>query len=141
MREPKAFRCANCGQMLPISHTGISKCKYCGTEYQVDDDWAAPLRIETMPFKAVTFAERVKIPFIVMRTDPEKAFEFSLHEMAERMAERIIPCMEIYAEEDLNTFDTFLGAKIRVAVPDEPIEKALQKAIAVNAETVKGEKI
>ena len=57
------------------------------------------------------------------------------------MAERIIPCMEIYAEKDYRTFDTYLSARIRVAVPDEPIERAVQKAIAVNAETVKGEKV
>lgn len=141
MNEPKAFRCANCGQMLPVSHTGTSKCKYCGTEYQTGDDYASPIRIETMPFRTATFAEKVQIPFMVMRTDPEKAFEISLHEMAKKMAERITPCMEITISDDILTFGTIVSARLRVAVPDIPPQKVLDNAIRVDAETVRGLKV
>lgn len=139
MNEPKAFRCANCGQMLPVSHTGVSKCKYCGTEYKVDDDWATPLRIETLPFKSVTLAGKVKIPFYIVEDNPEKAFEYSLHQMAHDMAEKIMPYMDLDVEKDIRTFETTMFARLRVAVPDNPPREVLKRAIAVNAETVKAE--
>lgn len=136
MNTPKGYRCANCGNMLPISRSGIMKCECCGSEYKVEDDQVIPFRVEHIQFRTETIGASYVIPEEMLKYNPEAAFEVTLEKMAHGMAEKIAPLMDIRVGYDPMYFTYKLDAKLRVAIPSQPPSEVLQKAISVNADMV-----
>lgn len=136
--KPKGYRCPNCGQMLPISRSGVMKCQYCGGEFKTDDGYA-PLRIEEVHFRAIEIGCQVQVPEFVFTDNPERAIALSLHEMSKQMAEKLIPLMNLRVDTDplwLNEGRIKIQGRIKVGIPDMPPQRVLQEALQIKPEQV-----
>lgn len=123
MSDLKGYRCPNCGQMLPISKSrgGIVTCEYCGSEYKVEGDDPFNLRIERIPFRSVRFSMQASIPreCCYNGEDMKMAFHYTVEELANALAEKLLNIMEIEVCQDIPYGDFKVRSSMRVAVPME----------------------
>ena len=122
MSDLKGYRCPNCGQMLPISRSGIYTCEYCGSQYKAEDEYGV-LKIERLPFKSIqlTLQKRIALEYLIDR--PQEILAYSLEEMAKEMAEKLLPYMEYDIAQDPQYMDCRMRGRIRIAIPERnPIE-------------------
>ena len=138
--NPKGYRCANCGNMLPASRTGIIKCECCGSEYRIEDGME-PLRIERIPFQAVTLGCEAIIPREILLENPNAAFEITLNRMARNLAEKLVPVMDLTVRVDPLRADYLLQARLRAAIPPVHPKDVLREAVKVDAEGVDAKKV
>lgn len=109
--ELKPLTCDKCGgQIDRVTLT----CKMCGTQYVLDENMR-PVRLEISKCKLVTVGSCVAIPGYSLADNPEECTEFALRELASRMAEKLIPLMELQSmyEPKYNEYVTY--ARLRVA--------------------------
>ena len=140
MSNPKGYRCANCGNMLPISRDGIMTCPSCGSQYKEEDGMLAPVRVEHIPFESTTIAGRIVIDPYLFYNNPEAAFEVSLKRMAQMMAEKIMPLVELETHYDIATLRHELYGRLRVAIPNRHPEEVIHEAIVESPDIVKVER-
>ena len=142
--NPTGYRCANCGKMLPASRVGIVKCECCGSEYRIEDNYTLrPLKVEQLPFNVQILRGQTEIPREFLQYDPQGVFESSLHRMAEQMAEKLMPLMQLDLQYDPMRMHYIIGSQIRVAYPSTPPQatyEKLERAIRVDAHTVEAKK-
>lgn len=132
----KGYRCANCGNMLPISWNGVMKCPSCGSQYKEEGGMLSLVRVEKIPFESTTIAGRVIIDPYLFYKKPEAAFELSLKRMASNMAEQIMPLMEVETYYDHARAEYEIRGRIRVAVPSRRPEEVIQQAIVERPDIV-----
>lgn len=117
MSEIKGYKCPNCGSMIPIPRSGrIFKCEHCGSEYEKENDYLYPIKIEVCNAKLVTLECRKSIPDEYMRGDIKEAvIEHTLNSIAHELAKSIVPFMEIKSYKDICNLTTVIGGRIKIA--------------------------
>ena len=137
--NPKGYRCANCGNMLSISEAkkGILRCNCCGSEYKAENDEIMPLKIERIPYRCHTIGGKVEIPREYLFENPESILELSLHEMARKMADKLVPLMSLEVGYDPMRMEHILYGSVKVAIPDVSPAEVLRTALSVNPGIVK----
>ena len=116
MKNLTALVCEQCGGHID-QYT--LTCKMCGCSYMLDQ-YMQPIRIETSHLQFETVSGCVSVPEYVLTSyghDVTKATEFILHDMASRMAEKILPLIEWQTEYNPRTMEYITHGRIRVAKP------------------------
>ena len=91
------------------------KCNSCGTQYRIKSN--GMLEFVTYPRKVKFMTDAVIIPRFIVESDMEKAMEYSLHQLAERLVEHIMPLCEWVQEYDPRTQSYYLHMRIGLAEP------------------------
>ena len=139
MSKPVGYRCNNCGNMLPISRSGVLKCQFCGSEYKVKEDYSVtPVIVRQQLFDYETLEGRTVIPDWLLRdaNNKEKLFETTLSQMARNMSEKLLPLMQLSYNYDPEYMQYNLYGRIRVAIPRVDPNDILQEAFHVDASAV-----
>lgn len=123
MDELTGYRCPNCGQMLPISRSGIFTCEFCGSQYEKENSWLRPLTVQVCTARLQKLVAKEYIPdHVVKELDAANCkgdySEMVLKRMAHQLGESLIPFMKIRTYKDIKTMTTIIGAEVRVAEPD-----------------------
>lgn len=121
MADLKGYRCPNCGQMIPISQGRIFKCEFCGSEYEKEDDYLKPLRVEVINAKIVKLEYKAKLDEYYLRDEryKEDYINHTINDIAHKLAEQIVPFMEIRSYKDMREMTTIISGRVRVAEPNE----------------------
>jgi hypothetical protein len=89
----------------------------CGTSYYLDEEHN-PIRIESWNGNIKTVSCETRMPGeYVLLGDAEHAAEYTLHEIAHRMAERLVPFIEYEQTYDPRCMEYITRARLRVADP------------------------
>lgn len=91
------------------------KCQSCGTQYRLNN--RGMLEFVTYPRRVKFMTEGVIIPRYIVEDDPQKAMEYGLHQLAEKLAERLMPLCEWVHEYDPRTMDYYLHMRVGIAEP------------------------
>ena len=81
MAELNGYRCPNCNAMIPIpKHGNIYKCECCGSEFEKEQDYLKPLKVEVCHAKLVTLGYKTAIQdeYLKDKTIKEIAEHFGL---------------------------------------------------------------
>lgn len=121
MADLKGYRCPNCGNMIPISRSNIYKCEYCGSEYEKEDDWLKPLRVEVCEAHLVNLDFKTKLNDVYLKDEQikEKYIQHTVDGIAHELAKQIVPFMEIRTYKDMREMTTVIAGRVRVAEPNE----------------------
>jgi len=115
--ELKPLICDKCGgQIDRVTLT----CKMCGTQYVLDENMK-PVRLEVSECRLVTIGSCVAIPKYSLADHPEECTEYTLRELASKMAEKILPLMELQSMYDPKYNEYVTYARLRVAEPKASI--------------------
>ena len=118
MAELNGYRCPNCNAMIPIlKHGNIYKCECCGSEFEKEQDYLKPLKVEVCNAKLVTLGYKIAIQdeYLKDETIKEKVIEHNLNNIAHELAKKIIPYMEIEIYKDPCKMLTIINGKVRIA--------------------------
>lgn len=112
MSELKPLICKQCG-----GHIDRDKlvCNSCGTAYRLDNDYL-PVRIELSRAKIQTLTGSVLVPAEYHLKANDLA-EYSLRKMAEQMAERIMPLIDLQTEFDMKQNAFITHGRLRAIDP------------------------
>ena len=112
MSKLKPLVCSQCGGHIDRESL---ICNACGIAYKLDDNFL-PVRIELRKAEVRTISGEVHLPREYL-LDSNEIAEISLQQMAEQMAERILPLIEYTTEYDIytNSYRTF--GRLRVVDP------------------------
>ena len=110
----KALICECCGGRID---RGTMTCMMCGTQYKLDE-YEHPIRVVEYSQKVETLSSEVIMPrYLVEHMGLEEAMEMSLKEMAQNMAEKMLPLIEFtYGYEPVRQEYVTYG-KLKVANP------------------------
>lgn len=118
MAELNGYRCPNCNAMIPIpKHGNIYKCECCGSEFEKEQDYLKPLKVEVCNAKLVTLGYKTAIQdeYLKDETIKEKVIEHSLNNIAHELAKKIVPYMEIEIYKDPCKMLTIINGRVRIA--------------------------
>ena len=109
------LKCPNCGGNVDRERM---ICPYCGTQFKREHD-PNILRIET--YNPRTRVLETKVMFSEHELNMlgiENASEIMVHEMAKKIANSLVPFMEVKTSYDPQRFEHILRARVRVLEPD-----------------------
>ena len=122
MKELIPLQCPNCtGHVDPITLT----CQSCGLHFKMKSDGTL-VKVEVSDIKWIPIGECITIPGFYVEENPEQAMEMGLHQLAEKMAERILPLMEFQAMYDMKYNDYVIYSRLRVEEPKFDNRKFLE---------------
>ena len=114
MSDLTALICDCCGGQ--IDRTTLT-CRSYGTQYRQKSNGLLEIIQSDRPIRFIN--EAVIIPRFMVETDPDKAMEYSLHELAVKLAERILPLAEWVQEYDVRDCSYCINMRIGVAEPKQ----------------------
>lgn len=112
LNDLKPLTCVNCGGKI---NEATMTCQFCGTEYQYDNQHRIRLVHSIMKFE--TLEGMIMLPSFFVHDKPEQAMEMGLHEMAEKMVEKIMPLIEYRQAYDPRYNEYRMYGRVRVGVP------------------------
>ena len=113
MSELIPLQCPNCaGHVDPIT----MQCKSCGLQFKMKSDGTL-MRIDMYAHKCIPIGASVYVPSFYVIDHPKEAMEMSLHKMAEKMVEHIMPLIEFQTSYDMRHDDYVVYGRIRVEEP------------------------
>lgn len=93
MKIQSKYQCTCCGGHIDPE---TMQCKYCGVQYEIENDWLRPIRIETFQMPIRTFKTQQIIAEEQARyLGMEKASQIAIESMARQLADAIAPMMKI----------------------------------------------
>ena len=112
----KAMQCEKCGGH--INHSTL-RCEYCGTQYE--DNGMGTLYITRFDPKMDVLCSNVSFDwaFISSEEDLKTVSEYAIKEVSSKIAESIIPYLNIESREDPLSRRTIVEARLRVIRPDQ----------------------
>lgn len=107
--------CDSCGGHIDQS-TLI--CNHCGVAYRLDE-YEMPIRVMEYSTRVETLSGCVRVPAYLVRDekDAKDIMEMSLHKMAEQMAIKIMPLIELHHEFEPRTCEYVTYGRLKVANP------------------------
>ena len=107
--------CESCGGQIDRD---TLVCKHCGVAYKLDE-YEMPIRIMEYSTKVETLSSCVRVPSYLVEAgmDAEQIMEMTIHQMAEQMANRIMPLMEFQHEYDPRSCEYVTYGRLKVANP------------------------
>ena len=118
MSDLKPLICPNCGGKVNAARM---KCEYCGTEFRRDDDGVVKIRYESVPCQTQVLGISVNVPKDrMMYIDDDSVIRgFVMDEMTHRLAQALVPMMDIMVQADNPFTDSVnVRGRIRVIRPD-----------------------
>ena len=94
------------------------ECKSCGAPYRLSED-LTPIRITRYDSRVRTFGVECNVPAYFVNINPENAMHHTLHQLAEQLAEKILPLMEFEHTFNIRNNEYTTYARIRVADPHD----------------------
>lgn len=93
-------------------------CRSCGVAYKLDE-FMHPIRVMEYSTRVDTLTSCVRVPAYLVRDDKDATtiMEMSLHQMAEQMAEKIMPLIELRHEYEPMTQEYVTYGRLKVANP------------------------
>lgn len=114
MSTLQRLQCDNCGGRIDrVSLT----CTSCGMQYEREQNESTLLRIVTEQRRTEVLSGTVLIPDEFMMVEPEKAIKYAVEAMANQMAKRLIPFIELEWYRDFPTHQTKIYGRLRAARP------------------------
>jgi len=110
MSDLTALICDCCGGQIDRE---TLTCRSCGTQYRQKSNGLLEIIQTDRPIRFID--EAVIIPRFALETDPEKAMEYSVHKLAEKLAERILPLAEWVQEYSPKDQSYYLNMRIGIA--------------------------
>lgn len=112
----KAMQCEKCGGHINPS---TLRCEYCGTQYE--DDGMGRLYITRFDPKMDVLCSNVSFDwdFVSSNDDLKRISEYAIKEISNKIAESIIPYLDIKSNEDPLRCQTTIEARLRVIRPDQ----------------------
>lgn len=116
MSKLELLQCKTCGGHIDRD---TLTCNSCGAMYRLNEDFM-PVRLEVSHLHIDTLVGKTIVPSEAMYLlGTEKACEMTLKEMAERMAEKILPYIEYQMEFDPRLNQYITHGRLRVANPNK----------------------
>ena len=79
MAELNGYRCPNCNAMIPIpKHGNIYKCECCGSEFEKEQDYIKPLKVEVCNAKLVTLGYKTAIQDEYLKDENNNKYTVSI---------------------------------------------------------------
>ena len=93
-------------------------CRSCGVAYKLDE-YMHPIRVMEYSTRVETLTGSVRVPSYLVQgeEDVTRIMEMSLHQMAEQMAHKIMPLIELHHEYDPKTMEYVTYGRLKVANP------------------------
>ena len=105
--------CTHCGGQISPRNM---KCEYCGTQYKAEHDQV--FRIETYQSPIETFAAEALMPNEEIQfLGAERASEFAIRRLTDKLVECVAPMMKIETEYDYGVMAQRVRATIKVVRP------------------------
>ena len=114
MSTLQRLQCDNCGGR--IDRASLT-CTSCGMQYERDQNEPIMLRVITEQRRTEVLSGRVIIQDEFLMLDKEKAIEYAIKNMANQMAEHLIPFIELEWSRDFMRQQTRIYGRLRVARP------------------------
>lgn len=92
-------------------------CNSCGLQFKMKPDGTL-MRVDVFPHKFIPIGAAISMPAFYVKDNPEKAMEYTLTEMARKLAEQILPLMEFRQEYNVQHDDFVTYGRIRVEEPE-----------------------
>jgi hypothetical protein len=117
MSDLKPLVCPNCGGKINAARM---KCEYCGTEFRRDDDGVLKIRYESIPYNTQVLGVSVNVPKDrMMYIDDDSAIRgFVMDEMTHRLAQALVPMMDITVQDNPHFNSVDVRGRIRIIRPD-----------------------
>lgn len=115
MSELKPLICPQCGAHI---NRNTYRCEYCGTQFKKETE-LNPFQFEVLRPGSVVLRSHCKasLEAIEMVGGREKASELVIKKMAEEMASKIAPYMDVSAQIDVRTMCMEVDARLRIIEP------------------------
>lgn len=114
MSELIPLQCPNCaGHVDPVT----LQCKSCGLQFKMKSDGTL-MRFDVYDHKFIPIGTSIYIPSFYVVDHPQEAMEMSLHKMAEKLVEQILPLIEWQTSFNIEHNDYVMYGRIRVAEPE-----------------------
>lgn len=114
MGKLQKLQCDQCGGR--IDGTTLA-CQSCGMQYRLNEDFTLG-RVEVYHGRFTSIGGCIAVPAYVLNTlGPEEACEMSLKQMAENMADKILPFMEFQSMLDPAQNELVTYGRVKVAEP------------------------
>ena len=110
-----ALICKCCGGQIDRA---TLTCKSCGTQYKQKTNGVLEIISAPRPIRFISNA--VIIPRFMVDTDPQKAMEYGLKQLAERLAEQILPLADWVQEYNPKDNSYYLDMRVGVVEPRNP---------------------
>ena len=114
MSTLQRLQCDSCGGR--IDRASLT-CTSCGMQYERDQNEPIMLRVISEQRRTEVLSGRVLIPDEFLMLDKEKAIEYAVKDMANQMAQHLIPFIELEWNRDWPTHQTGIYGRLRVARP------------------------
>lgn len=109
----KPLICPNCGGKINRSRM---KCEYCGTEFK--EEHGELIRFETVPCGTKVFAVNAVVPDEeILYADGEPIMSYVRNELTHKLAEALVPMLDLQVEKDPAHMRHFVRGRIRVVEP------------------------
>ena len=135
----KGYRCPNCGKMLTLTdnRNNILTCEACNSQYKMENDHnIVPYYVHHIPYNTHEIVVSSQIPWEFVKENPEFAMKCTLESMARKMAEDIIPYIQIDSTFDIERMAYRTYGRLRVHVPSTSPQEQLRAAIPEFAKSV-----
>lgn len=113
----KKYVCDCCGGQINIASL---ICEYCGTRYQEENNKVIPIVFQRKPVNILENIVALPDEFI-MGVGAERASKVAIEELSKKLAEGLIPYMDIERESDPCYRNTKFRARVRVVPPSASI--------------------
>lgn len=107
------LQCPNCAGH--VDRTTLA-CKSCGLQFKMKSDGSL-MRVDVYEHKFIPIGTAIAMPGYYVKSNPQEAMEMTLHEMAEKLAVKILPLIEFQTEYDIRHNEYVTYGRIRVEEP------------------------
>lgn len=104
----KPLICPQCGGKI---NRASMTCEYCGTVFKED---SGLVKIVETRHDIHTFGTTLVVDKFALMSNPEEYSEYAIRHMAQDLVSCLIPCMNIWAEEDKMLGCVKYNARLRV---------------------------
>jgi hypothetical protein len=108
------LQCPSCaGHVDPVT----LQCKSCGLQFKMKSDGTL-MKVDIYNHKFIPIGASICIPSFYVADHTQEAMEMTLHRVAEKLAEQILPLVEWQAVFNMEHNDYVMYGRIRVAEPE-----------------------
>lgn len=115
MAKLQALVCTECGGHIDRD---TMTCRYCGIQYKLDE-YMRPIIVERRDARVQTIMAMQEVPLeVINHLGCEEASKIAMKEITRKLAEALVPYVEVMAEEDLLRQRKQVYGRVRVVRPD-----------------------
>ena len=114
------LKCKNCGASLHgDKYEHFVKCEYCGSEYEMHNEFGKVYYIETCRAKVECLGCQIRVDDeMLLHMPPDEVSNYAIKRLTRSLAEELAQYMKIETERDPMTMTQIIRGTIRVVKPD-----------------------